>query len=140
MTGWTGANCPNDSNGPAEGRNSGETEMTKLTTFNPTRRGLLMAGGAGLLTAALPGYVSAQGAPVKIGFQLHRTGIGASYGRWYERTAQAALKLINDGGGINGRPVELLFEDDATDPARGFYPNQARMARRGRRGFRLGRA
>ena len=89
------------------------------TLLHPTRRRLLMAGGAGLLTAALPGYVAAQGAPIKIGFQLHRTGIGAAYGRWYERTAQAALKMINDGGGIAGRPVELLFEDDATDPKRG---------------------
>ena len=87
--------------------------------LHPTRRGLLLAGGAGLLTAALPGHVSAQGAPIRIGFQLHRTGIGAAYGRWYERTAQAALKLINDGGGIAGRPVEILFEDDATDPKRG---------------------
>lgn len=87
--------------------------------LHPTRRGLLMAGGAGLLTAALPGYVAAQAAPIKIGFQLHRTGIGAAYGRWYERTAQAALKAINDGGGIGGRPVEILFEDDATDPKRG---------------------
>ncbi len=87
--------------------------------LHPTRRGLLMAGGAGLLTAALPGHVAAQAAPIKIGFQLHRTGIGAAYGRWYERTAQAALKAINDGGGIGGRPVEILFEDDATDPKRG---------------------
>lgn len=87
--------------------------------LHPTRRGLLMAGGAGLLTAALPGHVAAQAAPIKIGFQLHRTGIGAAYGRWYERTAQAALKAINGGGGIGGRPVEILFEDDATDPKRG---------------------
>jgi branched-chain amino acid transport system substrate-binding protein len=87
--------------------------------LRPTRRGLLLAGGAGLLTAALPGHVGAQAAPIKVGFQLHRTGIGASYGRWYERTAQAALKVINDGGGIGGRPVEILFEDDATDPKRG---------------------
>lgn len=93
--------------------------MTKNAIFNPTRRGLLLAGGAGLLTAAMPGYVGAQASPIKIGFQLHRTGIGAAYGRWYERTAQAALNLINDGGGINGRPVEILFEDDATDPKRG---------------------
>ena len=89
------------------------------TLLHPTRRGLLMAGGAGVLTAALPGFVVAQASPIKIGFQLHRTGIGAAYGRWYERTAQAALKAINDGGGIAGRPVEILFEDDATDPKRG---------------------
>ena len=51
--------------------------------------------------------------------QLHRTGIGASYGRWYERTASAAAGIINDEGGINGRPLELVIEDDGTDPRRG---------------------
>ena len=51
--------------------------------------------------------------------QLHRTGIGASYGRWYERVATATVALINEEGGINGRPVELIIEDDGTDPKRG---------------------
>lgn len=92
--------------------------MTNLIT--PTRRTLLKGMGAGLLaSAALPGHVWGQAAPIKLGFQLHRTGIGAAYGRWYERTAQAALKVVNDAGGINGRPVEIVFEDDATDPKRG---------------------
>ena len=49
----------------------------------------------------------------------HRTGIGAAYGRWYEKTTNAAIKLINDAGGINGRPVEVIIEDDGTDPGRG---------------------
>ncbi len=92
---------------------------TPTSLYAPTRRGLLKAGAAGLAVAAMPAFVGAQAAPIKVGFQLHRTGIGASYGRWYERTAQAALKIINDGGGINGRPVEIVFEDDATDPKRG---------------------
>jgi len=92
--------------------------MTDLIT--PTRRSLLKGMGAGLIaSAALPGHVFGQAAPIKLGFQLHRTGIGAAYGRWYERTAQAALKVVNDAGGINGRPVEIVFEDDATDPKRG---------------------
>src|SRR5690606_14908350 len=52
-------------------------------------------------------------------FQSHRTGIGAAYGRWYERTTSAAVKAINDAGGINGRPVEIIIEDDGTDAARG---------------------
>lgn len=99
--------------------------MPKLIqSATPTRRQLLggiAAAGAGL---ALPGlgarFAQAQSAaPIKLGFQLHRTGIGASYGRWYERTATAALKLLNEQGGINGRPVEIHFEDDATDPRRG---------------------
>lgn len=87
----------------------------------PDRRTILKGMGAGLAAAAaFPGYTWAQSsAPIRLGFQLHRTGIGAAYGRWYERTAQAALKVLNESGGINGRPVEILFEDDATDPKRG---------------------
>ncbi|MCB2104285.1 MAG: ABC transporter substrate-binding protein, partial [Rhodobacteraceae bacterium] len=81
-----------------------------------------MAAGAGALAlpSFFPGYSQAQSSePIRLGFQLHRTGIGASYGRWYERTATAALNVLNEAGGINGRPVEILFEDDGTDPARG---------------------
>ncbi len=57
--------------------------------------------------------------PIRIGFQVHRTGIGADYGYWYERTAKAAVSLINERGGIDGRPVQLIIEDDGTDPQRG---------------------
>ena len=92
-----------------------------------TRRGVLktLAAGTGAIaaTSALPGlsgFAQAQSsAPIKIGFQVHRTGIGAAYGRWYNRTTEAAVKRINDMGGINGRPVELVAEDDGTDPKRG---------------------
>ncbi|MDX8444617.1 ABC transporter substrate-binding protein [Mesorhizobium captivum] len=80
-----------------------------------------MAAGAGLALA--PGFVrysqAQSSAPIKIGFQSHRTGIGAAYGRWYEKTSAAAVKAINDAGGISGRKVELVIEDDGTDPARG---------------------
>jgi len=92
-----------------------------------TRRTVLksIAAGAGVLagSGALPGltrYAQAQSSePIKIGFQVHRTGIGAAYGRWYERTTTAAAKLINDGGGINGRKLEIIAEDDGTSPKRG---------------------
>lgn len=71
----------------------------------------------------LPGlvrYAQAQSSePIKIGFQVHRTGIGAAYGRWYGRATDAAVKVINAAGGINGRPVEIVAEDDGTDPKRG---------------------
>ena len=95
---------------------------TKKTTIS-RRNTLGLLGGAALAPAVLPGlsgFAQAQSsAPIKIGFQLHRTGIGAAYGRWYERTSNAAVARINEMGGINGRPVELVIEDDGTDPKRG---------------------
>ena len=97
-----------------------------MTKPNPSatglsRRSALLGLGAGLAAAPLLGrYAQAQSAaPIRLGFQLHRTGIGASYGRWYERVTLAALKELNARGGINGRPVEIIFEDDGTDPRRG---------------------
>ncbi|SLN40097.1 Aliphatic amidase expression-regulating protein [Roseovarius albus] len=89
-----------------------------------TRRNVLktLAGGAaGAATLPLwARYAQAQTSePIKIGFQVHRTGIGAAYGRWYDRTTMAAVNLINEQGGINGRPVEIVAEDDGTDPKRG---------------------
>lgn len=88
-----------------------------------TRRSALKGLGAAAGLVAAPGFVrygQAQSSePIKIGFQCHRTGIGAAYGRWYERVTTAAAKRINDAGGINGRPLEIIIEDDGTDPKRG---------------------
>ncbi|MBJ6372213.1 ABC transporter substrate-binding protein [Sedimentitalea arenosa] len=100
--------------------------MTKIIKA-PTRRSALktlaLGGGAAAAGASLPlwaRYAQAQTSePIRIGFQVHRTGIGAAYGRWYDRTTTAAVKRINDAGGINGRMVEVIAEDDGTDPKRG---------------------
>ena len=96
---------------------------TPKTPKSVSRRGAMKTLAAGAGAASLPlwaRYTHAQTAePLKVGFQVHRTGIGAAYGRWYGRTTDAAVKLINDGGGINGRMVELVAEDDGTDPKRG---------------------
>ncbi len=96
--------------------------MTKAIDQKPslTRRKTLKTLGAGALAASVGCYVQAQSsAPIKVGFQVHRTGIGAAYGRWYDRTTQAAVAKINAEGGINGRPLEIVAEDDGTDPKRG---------------------
>lgn len=86
-------------------------------------KGIAATAGATVAAQVMPGsvpYIQAQTSePIRIGFQVHRTGIGATYGRWYERTTTAAVKLINDNGGIAGRPVEIIAEDDGTDPRRG---------------------
>jgi branched-chain amino acid transport system substrate-binding protein len=94
-----------------------------------SRRSALKLAGAGAAASVVGGlnvgpgfvrYAQAQSSePIRIGFQVHRTGIGAAYGRWYERTTTAAVKLINEQGGIGGRQIEIIAEDDATDPGRG---------------------
>ncbi|HUS53341.1 MAG TPA: ABC transporter substrate-binding protein [Thermohalobaculum sp.] len=101
--------------------------MTYKTPKPETRRSVLtkLAASSAVVAgaAAMPGFVrysqAQTSAPIKIGFQVHGTGIGAAYGRWYDRTTTAAAKLINDTGGINGRMVEIVAEDDGTDPKRG---------------------
>ena len=54
--------------------------------------GLGAVAASGAAISSLPGFVryaQAQSSePIKIGFQVHRTGIGAAYGRWYDRTTQ----------------------------------------------------
>lgn len=93
-----------------------------MALIKPNRRALLTGAGAltlGAMGVLRAGPLGAQAAPLRLGFQLHRTGMGASYGRWYQRTAAAALTRINAEGGIMGRPVEIIWEDDATDPRRG---------------------
>jgi branched-chain amino acid transport system substrate-binding protein len=87
-----------------------------------SRRQILVAAGAvSGLQLAKPFIITARAAEdtLKIGLEAHRTGIGAVYGLWYERTSTAAVKVINAMGGIGGRPVELIVEDDATDAKRG---------------------
>ncbi|MFK7857359.1 MAG: ABC transporter substrate-binding protein [Granulosicoccus sp.] len=96
---------------------------SKKNPVNPRRRQavkLLGAVAASSSISSLKRYAQAQTSePIKIGFQMHRTGIGSSYGRWYEKVSFAATQRINDEGGINGRPVQIIAEDDATDPVRG---------------------
>jgi branched-chain amino acid transport system substrate-binding protein len=103
---------------------TGKRDSFLLPKKTITRRDTLKGLGAGAAALALgPGFVryaqAQSSAPIKIGFQAHRTGIGAAYGRWYERVTAAAAKAINDAGGINGRPLEIVTEDDGTDPKRG---------------------
>ena len=118
--------------------NDDTTKSASAGTGGPkiTRRGLLkasasasaavagaatMGGAASFAMSAVARSAWAAGSdePIRVGFQVHRTGIGATYGRWYERTANAAAAWMNGNGGIAGRPVELVPEDDGTDPKRG---------------------
>jgi len=48
----------------------------------------------------------------KIGLINHLTGDAALYGQSMKKGAEVALDEISAGGGINGVPVEVIYEDD----------------------------
>ena len=76
--------------------------------LRPTRRALL-AGGAALL--AMPSISYGQSEVLKIGHLTPRTGFLGPLGEFAVQSAALAAEQINAAGGINGRRVEMLFED-----------------------------
>ena len=50
-----------------------------------------------------------------IGFVNHLTGPGAVYGVSCQDGVELAVKQINDAGGINGKQVQVIYEDDKMD-------------------------
>jgi branched-chain amino acid transport system substrate-binding protein len=73
-----------------------------------------------LLAAVLAAYpASAQTAskePVFIGVTGPLTGQYAQYGAQWKKGFDYALDEINGSGGINGRPLQYIFEDSQADP------------------------
>jgi len=67
-----------------------------------------------LLVLVTPGC--AQQDPIKIGFAGELTGRRSELGVSTRDGAQLAVDEINQRGGINGRPIELIIKDDKGDP------------------------
>ncbi|MGA0565594.1 ABC transporter substrate-binding protein [Ancylobacter sp. VNQ12] len=62
----------------------------------------------------------AQDAGLKIGAVIPLTGTYGSYGKALTGAMNIAVEEINAAGGVTGKPVELLIEDDQTDPTAGL--------------------
>ena len=73
-------------------------------------------GSAGLAVLALPRTLAAQAPPIKVGAVLHMSGPLAVYGAEQKAGLEVFVKGVNARGGISGRPVELIVEDDGTKP------------------------
>ena len=56
------------------------------------------------------------GEPIKIGAIISETGFASAFGEMSRYGIEMAMKEINDKGGMNGRMVEVIYEDDRTDP------------------------
>ncbi len=87
--------------------------------------GLLAACAAPIAPSSQPAAASAEsaesaeaeaGEPIYIGVSGPLTGPNAQYGAQWQKGFDLALEEINAAGGIDGRPLQYIFEDSQSDP------------------------
>src|SRR5215468_5738736 len=89
-----------------------------ITTPSRISRRAVLGGAAALApSTALP--VRAQAPPIKLGTLTPLTGAGGSYGPSMRKAMAWVVEQVNAGGGVLGRRVELVSEDDQTNPDAG---------------------
>jgi len=85
-------------------------------TRHLTRRALLNAAGLGAAALVIPRVSYAQGAPLRLGVLTPLTGAGGNDGPRMLKAMQVVATEVNDAGGVMGRKIELVIEDDQTNP------------------------
>src|SRR4026207_1124423 len=84
----------------------------------PMRHGILVTAVVGMVVLAAVGAFVAQAAdPIKIGFGMALTGGLSANGKPALLALQIWKDDVNKKGGLLGRPVELVYYDDQTNPA-----------------------
>jgi len=85
-----------------------------------TRRSFLKgAGTAALVSMINPRLVFSADDEIKVGFETALSGEWTVYGIPMHNTTQLAIQEINEAGGLLGKKVKLLVEDDKTDTKTG---------------------
>src|SRR6266481_7278138 len=87
-----------------------------MTTIRIGRRAALAGGVAAV---ASPAVLRAQAEPIKIATLTPLTGAGGPYGPVMAKAAAAVVEEVNQAGGVLGRRVQLVSEDDQTSPEAG---------------------
>jgi branched-chain amino acid transport system substrate-binding protein len=80
------------------------------------RRAALLSGVAAV---AAPSVLRAQGEPIKIATLTPLTGAGGPYGPAMAKVAGAVVEEVNAASGVLGRKIQLVSEDDQTNPDAG---------------------
>ena len=80
------------------------------------RRRFLKTAGALALTGMTPAIGRAQGEPLQLGVLTPLTGAGGFDGPRMAKAMQAVIDEVNGVGGLLGRKVVLVVEDDQTNP------------------------
>lgn len=79
--------------------------------FRRAAAGLSLAIGL-----AVPGAVAQAAEPIKIGFFAPLTGNLANFGERFRESVQLFEEQTNAAGGIDGRKIEIIYEDDRNSP------------------------
>jgi len=79
-----------------------------------TRLGWVAIIAGVVFVLASVGLASAQAKPIKIGQIIPITGEAAESGKYHKQGAEIAVDKINAAGGINGRKIQIVLEDDQT--------------------------
>ena len=91
-----------------------------MTLRNFGRRTALLSGVAAVAAPAVLRAQTGAGAdPIKIATLTPLTGAGGSYGPTMAKVAGAVVDEVNAAGGVIGRKVVLVSEDDQTNPDAG---------------------
>jgi branched-chain amino acid transport system substrate-binding protein len=78
-------------------------------------RAMIKAASIALAGAVAAVGVAAHAADaVKVGMVAPSTGPGAESGRYQTQGAKLAAEEVNEAGGVLGKPIELVIEDDQT--------------------------
>ncbi len=80
------------------------------------RRSVLKGAVASAAAATLPARAFAQAEPIKIGILTPLTGAGGNDGPRMLKAMQAVFDEVNKAGGVLGRKVDTVVEDDQTNP------------------------
>ncbi len=86
------------------------------TTEHPSRRTVLAGAGAFAAAAALPRAAQAQAQKLHFGVLTPLTGAGGFDGPRMLKAMQAVVDEVNQASGLLGRQIELVVEDDQTNP------------------------
>ncbi|CAH1651819.1 Amino acid/amide ABC transporter substrate-binding protein (HAAT family) [Hyphomicrobiales bacterium] len=85
-----------------------------------TRRRFLGTSMLAAGTVAMPGILRAQEGPIKLGTLTPLTGSGGAYGPVMADVVKKAAGEINKAGGVLGRELVIISEDDQTNPEAGL--------------------
>ena len=67
----------------------------------------------------ISGCIKKEPETYKVGAILPLSGSGANYGKWEKQGVDLAVDEINQAGGINGKKIEIIFEDSKSLPKDG---------------------